>query len=184
MSTSDMRANRAQIDAEIELSTEDLAALSGADAVNTITARSSTHVSEPPVKLLTDTKIDGTPPKGSRGEIDTTDRRRTVARAAASVGLIAVTFATVRALYGLSTPGDVVGYSSTPAFPAPTEQSEAPESAAEPEPQGQPVRFANPFDATEVFEFPAGTSEAEAHEAVRNMLVERARQRQGLLVRR
>ncbi|MET0533154.1 MAG: hypothetical protein ABW171_02930 [Steroidobacter sp.] len=43
---------------------------------------------------------------------------------------------------------------------------------------GQPVRFANPFDKAEVFEFPAGTSENEAREAVAALLMERANSRQ------
>jgi hypothetical protein len=41
----------------------------------------------------------------------------------------------------------------------------------------EPVRVANPFDASEVFEFPAGTSEADAHEAIAGFLMERAARR-------
>lgn len=41
------------------------------------------------------------------------------------------------------------------------------------------VRFANPFDAAEVFEFPPGTSEMQAREAVARFLLERARNRLG-----
>jgi hypothetical protein len=51
-------------------------------------------------------------------------------------------------------------------------------SAAAPEPKGEPVRFANPFDSQEVFEFPAGTSESEARDAVAQLLIERAVERQ------
>jgi hypothetical protein len=40
-----------------------------------------------------------------------------------------------------------------------------------------PVRFTNPFDATEIFEFPAGTSEADARDAVAETLLQRARER-------
>jgi hypothetical protein len=39
------------------------------------------------------------------------------------------------------------------------------------------VRFANPFDRTEVFEFPPGTSRAQARSAVAALLRERARER-------
>jgi hypothetical protein len=39
------------------------------------------------------------------------------------------------------------------------------------------VHFANPFDAAEIFEFPAGTSETDAREAVAELLLERARDR-------
>jgi hypothetical protein len=42
----------------------------------------------------------------------------------------------------------------------------------------EPVRIANPFDATEVFELPADTTEGEAREAVAGFLIERAMSRQ------
>ena len=41
----------------------------------------------------------------------------------------------------------------------------------------EPVRFTNPFDATEVFQFPAGTSESDARQAVAGVLLQRARDR-------
>jgi hypothetical protein len=44
-------------------------------------------------------------------------------------------------------------------------------------PQGMPVRITNAFDATEVFEFPPGTPESEAREAVAELLLSRARDR-------
>lgn len=50
-----------------------------------------------------------------------------------------------------------------------------------PLPKQPAVRFANPFDATEVFEFPAGTSKSTAREAVAKLLTERARGRLYLL---
>jgi hypothetical protein len=40
------------------------------------------------------------------------------------------------------------------------------------------VTFANPFDATEVFTFPAGTSDTEARDAVAELLLNRARERE------
>jgi len=43
-----------------------------------------------------------------------------------------------------------------------------------------PVRVSNPFDKSEVFEFPAGTTEQEAHDAVADMLFQRAAERQAL----
>ena len=39
------------------------------------------------------------------------------------------------------------------------------------------VKFTNPFDATEIFEFPSNTSEAEAREAVAQVLLQRAHER-------
>jgi hypothetical protein len=40
------------------------------------------------------------------------------------------------------------------------------------------VKFINPFDATEVFEFPSNTSETEARQAVAHVLLQRAHERQ------
>jgi hypothetical protein len=40
-----------------------------------------------------------------------------------------------------------------------------------------PVRYANPFDPGEIFEFPAGTSARQAHDSVAQILLDRARQR-------
>ena len=51
------------------------------------------------------------------------------------------------------------------------------QSAMQTEPVGEPLRVANPFDATEIFDFPAGTSEADAHEAVAGFLLDRATRR-------
>jgi hypothetical protein len=48
-----------------------------------------------------------------------------------------------------------------------------------PEPKTSPVRVRNPFDLTEVFEFPPGTRQAEARETVAELLLERARHRRG-----
>jgi hypothetical protein len=42
----------------------------------------------------------------------------------------------------------------------------------------EPVRVQNPFDKHEVFEFPAGTSEHEARDAMADMLLQRAAERQ------
>lgn len=43
--------------------------------------------------------------------------------------------------------------------------------------QAPGLYFANPFDRSEVFEFPAGTSQAEARAAVAEFLIDRARGR-------
>jgi hypothetical protein len=44
-------------------------------------------------------------------------------------------------------------------------------------PPGPPVKFRNPFDASEVFEFPPGTTQIEAQDAVRETLLQRALER-------
>lgn len=46
-----------------------------------------------------------------------------------------------------------------------------------------PVQFTNPFDPSEVFEFPAGTSHAEARDAVADLLLKRATERRELHAR-
>lgn len=56
--------------------------------------------------------------------------------------------------------------------PEPVLMQEAPAPVAEP-----PVKFRNPFDKTEVFEFPAGTSRTEARDAVAEILMQRALER-------
>ena len=77
-----------------------------------------------------------------------------------------------------------------PPAPAPAVASAAPLAEVAPagpaEPQGAPVRIKNAFDATEVFEFPPGTTESEAREAVAELLLSRARDRraEGLALRR
>lgn len=45
--------------------------------------------------------------------------------------------------------------------------------------ESEPVLIENPFDEKEIFEFPAGTTHSAAREAVADILLERARQRQG-----
>jgi hypothetical protein len=60
-----------------------------------------------------------------------------------------------------------------------TVKTETPPGATLPAESPQPpVRFRNPFDASEVFEFPAGTSDDSARESVAAMLLQRARDRQ------
>lgn len=45
------------------------------------------------------------------------------------------------------------------------------------EPVDEPLRVANPFDSSEIFEFPAGTSDADAREAIAGFLLDRATRR-------
>jgi hypothetical protein len=55
--------------------------------------------------------------------------------------------------------------------------------AAPPTDQPATIRFVNPFDKKEVFVFPPGTSQADARDAVADLLAERARDRRGQLVK-
>jgi hypothetical protein len=63
---------------------------------------------------------------------------------------------------------------SMPVAPPPRE--EAPPAAT----PGEVVKYRNPFDASEVFEFPAGTSRTEARDAVAEFLLQRARERRSV----
>ena len=58
--------------------------------------------------------------------------------------------------------------------------------AANEQPRGPAVQVINPFDATEVFEFPAETTKSEARNAIAELLLQRAgeRRRQGINLRR
>jgi hypothetical protein len=79
------------------------------------------------------------------------------------------------ALYSYLAPVDA-GRVSTSSVPQNTVAQ--PESLVmQTEPVAEPLRVANPFDATETFEFPAGTSEADAREAIAGFLIERAARR-------
>jgi hypothetical protein len=84
---------------------------------------------------------------------------------AAAVLLTVATIAGGYALYKYAQSADI-GHVSQPQW-----------VALQTEPVGEPVRVANPFDSSEVFEFPAGTSEADAHEAIAGFLIERASRR-------
>ena len=55
---------------------------------------------------------------------------------------------------------------AVPAVPAVPQES--------PPPAAAPVRMKNPFDATEVFEFPPGTTRAEARQKISELLLQRA----------
>ena len=54
----------------------------------------------------------------------------------------------------------------------------APDSPAPASVDNTAVRFTNPFDGSEVFEFPSGTSQAEVQQAVADLLLKRAHERQ------
>ena len=55
--------------------------------------------------------------------------------------------------------------------------AEAPTHAEPATVENVPTRFANPFDASEVFEFPPGTTQDAARESVAETLLQRARDR-------
>jgi hypothetical protein len=87
------------------------------------------------------------------------------------------------ALAGVGITAATVWHAANRNPPAPAVTSTAPAVpplAAPAEKQGPPVQARNPFDATEVFEFPAETTKTEAREAMAELLLQRARDRRGL----
>jgi len=56
----------------------------------------------------------------------------------------------------------------------------APAVVVPPAVQDEPVQVKNPFDPSEVFQFPAGTSDTEARLAVAKLLIQRAQDRRDL----
>lgn len=66
---------------------------------------------------------------------------------------------------------------STLAWTPIPERAESVEVEIEPEIQQPPTLFANPFDESEVFELPPGTTKEEARDIVAQLLIERARER-------
>lgn len=88
---------------------------------------------------------------------------------------LAVTFAGVAAGYAVYSYWKPVGAGRMPTSSVVVASTDLqPEPLAVLEPVGAPVRVANPFDASEIFEFPSGTSEADAREAIAGFLMERA----------
>jgi len=87
----------------------------------------------------------------------------------AAIAAVLVVLGSVAHLAAKQKPAGVAAIAPTPARDLPL-----PPPAAPPAPAAEPVLFKNPFDHTEVFEFPAGTTQAEAREAVATLLMDRA----------
>lgn len=149
-------------DTEVELSAEDLLALS-----NSHTTRSDAILawaqSMPTVSVR----------EANAAKLPT-NRHPAVARIALSlVGAVVL----VSAGYGL-----ITWYKATPSLAYTFEQKTSLRellSEAASQAEAEPVRFANPFDAKEVFEFSPGTTQDTARDAVAEILMKRAMARQG-----
>ena len=83
-------------------------------------------------------------------------------------------FAAIAAGYALYSE---VGSADAPRVPTSSTVAQRELASVQSMPVDEPLRVANPFDASEIFEFPAGTSEADAHEAIAGFLIERAARR-------
>jgi len=104
-------------------------------------------------------------------------------RFAIVLGVVAVASALVTAITYVATTDtpQLAPISTTIVFSPPAPVVVAPPALPPPPPAPSadpaPVRYANPFDKKEVFEFPAGTSQADARDAVAEILYERAQER-------
>lgn len=85
----------------------------------------------------------------------------------AVVGVVSATYALMSPERASQSTADTSQPLAQPEWPAPQQFA-----------AGEPVRFANPFDADEVFEFPPGTTETQARDAVAEALLQRAMARQ------
>jgi len=158
-------------DTEIELSVDDLVAL--ADPGETKTAELAVQKAAA-MALETPRTIQ----KPTSANADTRSNARAISHAAMFVGFMFVAIVAGVAVYTHADfeSGKNVQHAWKPAFPKPTGVTDP--EPPEPTPQAPPVRYANPFDPSEVFEFPAGTSRAAAREAVAEMLLQRAIERE------
>jgi hypothetical protein len=164
----------AEADAEIELSVDDLVSLAAPNETKTVALALQKAAAMP---LEIPTAIHN---PVSANNVDTSNAGRAISRNSIFVvGLVIVVIVSGIAVYTHthSRPAKAVQQAWKPAFPQPTRDADIAEPP-EPQPQAGPVRYANPFDSSEVFEFPAGTSRAAAREAVAEILLQRAVERQ------
>ena len=141
-------------DTEVELSTQDLLALSDSVPVDERDTGPALQPSMPAV-IASPGRLD--PPKAS-------------INGGSRLPLAIIVTVSIAGVTHVLMPSKRTDSSTTTS----QQTSAAPEQIA----RDQPVRFANPFDSQEVFEFPPGTTETEARDAVAAVLKERAMSRQ------
>ena len=154
-------------DAEVELNAQDLLELSGPS--DNGSCNNKGREPEPVARTLVVSVMPNSPVAKKRSAPAAPRRSRWYETVAA---LLILAVGTAGALYLVSSHYR----SGRPTAQGPAPQSSLPASTSQGE--SKPVRFANPFDAKEVFEFPAGTTEAEARDQVAEILMERAMERQ------
>ena len=149
-----------EADTEVELSAQELLALSGAVPADKRTADQALQPSK------TTAVVSARKP----------DAPQASAHQATRLPLAIILIVGIAGAAHVLTPSE----STTPSTTAQTSQETSPTQWPAPEQlaQGEPVRFANPFDTQEVFEFPPGTTQTEARDAVADLLRERAMSRQ------
>jgi hypothetical protein len=154
--------HNSEADAEVELSADDLLALAASQDVE---QRHASPMIEPSTPAVT--------PAPLRIEAPKAPARLRLNTSRLALSLVAAT-AIAGAAYSLRPSSDL----NRSAANISRDGSELQEPTLQQTPAGEPVRFANPFDKQEVFEFAPGTSETDAREAVAAVLMERAIARQ------
>jgi hypothetical protein len=137
-----------ETDTEIELSTQELLALSQLPDVDRHEAVPALQPSKP-------------------------EKLASLRKRSQPLALIAAV-SVVGTAYVLGNPDGATQSAASPSPPMAQSKWSAPQQFA----AGEPVRFANPFDTDEVFEFPPGTTENQARDAVAEILLKRAMSRQ------
>ncbi len=119
------------------------------------------------------------PPAGERFQAPhvLADSKRIPAQVAATVALAV---ATLLGAWGITSQRVIPTVAATPKAQLPVVKPNPPMPVPAAAP---PVRFANPFDPAEVFEFPPDTTVTQAHDAVAELLLQRARERLPLLAK-
>jgi hypothetical protein len=154
---------------EVELSAQDLLELSPSYAVeDSGRGTESLPMKQPDMAFA----IPGAQPVAPRKMPSSMMRRMSAPTVAWALSLGVASLMVIGVNYQHSTPERPIQSSITPPLP----QAEKTESSAAIE--RPPTLFTNPFDDTEVFEFPPGTSEAEARAVVADLLMKRAMDRQ------
>lgn len=159
-------------DAEVELSAQDLLDLSGP-------CENNKRAEELPARTKIVSVETSTPAPQMRAAPPPVRRPMPFVRVAASltvaVGLVVASHFVVKA--GQDAARSVAQQAPQSELPAAAPEGVGKSAAGAPA-AGVPVLFANPFDAKEVFEFPAGTTQAEARDEVAEILMARAMERQ------
>ena len=154
---------------EVELTAEDLAGLSPSTAVEQPRTLNQRPAAVGAIAQATQKPT--APPASKRPAVPSRNLFLTLGVAITAIAAIGVQ-------YRYATLQGAIPSSSLPASP---EAGHLARAEFLPDPAQPPTHFANPFDPTEVFEFPSGTSEADMRAAVAEFLLERARLREAQL---
>jgi hypothetical protein len=161
---------------EFELSPQDLLALSRPGAIQGPTPGAAQSDAGSPADGPVSSQAQTA---RKHGKTASWDRQLSAPRIGVSLSIVVAVVLTGVVLYLYSRPdGTVRPVTAT----APRTAVPLARPSSTPSSDQLPLRFANPFDHTEVFEFPAGTSKPAAREAVAEVLMKRARDRQHLAV--